>query len=79
MDLIIAQLDWKFEEFQISAKDKNFPDSYKNIFEYFDILEKQPDLQKIIEKDRKNLENKKEQAVILNSTKKALEQLVNRI
>ena len=59
MDLVISQLDQKYQQFLKALDRKSFYDIFRSIYEYLDIIHGQKDLQKIIDADRRWIEDKK--------------------
>ncbi len=59
MDLIISQLNLKYSEFLDALDKKNFYNIFRYVYEYFDIIQGQKDLQKIIDAEKRELEDKK--------------------
>ncbi|MCX6715500.1 MAG: hypothetical protein NT077_00600 [Candidatus Taylorbacteria bacterium] len=67
MDLVISQLDQKYQEFLSALDRKSFYDTFRSVYDYFDIIQSQDDLQKIIAAERQNIEDKKQ---VVNSDEK---------
>ena len=65
MDLVISQLDRKYQEFLNALDRKSFYDTFRSVYEYFDIIQCQKDLQKIINTERREIEDKKKVASAL--------------
>ena len=59
MDLVISQLDRKYQEFLDALDRKSFYNIFRCVYEYFDIIQSQKDLQRIIDVERQEIENKK--------------------
>ena len=70
MDLVVSQLDQKYQQF-LKALDRNsFYDIFRSVYEYLDIIHGQKDLQKILDAERKEIEDKKK---VVNSDEKRIE------
>ena len=67
MDLVISQLDQKYQKFLNALDRKSFYDTFRSVYEYFDIIQSQKDLQKIIATERREIEDKKR---VVNSDEK---------
>ncbi len=64
MDLVISQLDQKYSEFLEAIKRPSLPKTSRAVYEYFDIIQGQKTIQKILEADRQEIVTKK---AIVNS------------
>ena len=70
MDLVVSQLDQKYQQF-LKALDRNsFYDIFRSVYEYLDIIHGQKDLQKILDAERKEIEDKKK---VVNSDEKRID------
>jgi hypothetical protein len=67
MDLVISQLDQKYREFLNALDKKSFYGIFRSIYEYFDIIHGQNNLQRIIDEEGQVIEDKK---TIVNSDEK---------
>lgn len=67
MDLVISQLDRKYQEFLKALDNKSFYNIFRSVYEYFDIIQSQKKLQIIIDAERQGIEEKK---MIVNSDEK---------
>lgn len=67
MDLVISQLDQKYRQFIDALDKKSFYGIFRSIYEYFDIIHGQNNLQRIIGEEEKGVEDKKK---IVNSDEK---------
>jgi len=59
MDLVISQLDQKYSQLLDALNRKSFYDIFRCVYEYFDIIQDQKDLLKIIDTERQKIEDKK--------------------
>lgn len=59
MDLVISQLDRKYQEFLKALDDKSFYNIFRSVYEYFDIIQGQDNLLKILGEERQRTEDKK--------------------
>jgi hypothetical protein len=59
MDLVISQLDRKYQEFLNALDKKSFYGIFRSIYEYFDIIHGQKNLQKMIDEEKQRTEEKK--------------------
>jgi len=67
MDLVISQLDQKYQKFLNALDRKSFYDTFRSVYEYFDIIQSQIDLRKIIDAERQEIGDKKQ---VVNSDEK---------
>ena len=80
MDLVISQLDRKYQEFLNALEKRSFYGIFRSIYEYFDIIHGQKDLQKIIDIEKQRIEDKKkvvssDEKLIANDKKGAIKRL----
>ncbi len=61
MDLVRKQLNQKYQAILKTFKENSFNDFYDSVFNYCNFIEKQPDMNKIIEYDRNDIFEKKQQ------------------
>ncbi len=59
MDFVTSQLDQKYREFINALEMKVFHNTFKSVYEYFDIIQSQKDLLKILDVERQEIEGKK--------------------
>lgn len=57
--MVLSQLDRKYQEFLKALDNKSFYSIFRSIYEYFDIIQGQYDLQKIIDTEKQKIEDKK--------------------
>lgn len=67
MDLVISQLDQKYRDFLNALDKKSFYGIFRSIYEYFDIIHGQRNLQRMIAGERQGVEDNKK---IVNSDEK---------
>ncbi len=80
MDLVISQLDQKYAEFLDAIKKPSLPKTSRAVYEYFDIIEGQKTIQKILETDRQEIATKK--AIVnsgTSSTQNGRDEIIRRI
>lgn len=67
MDFVVSQLDRKYREFLDALEKRSFYGIFRSIYEYFDIIHGQNNLQRIIGEERQRVEDNKN---IVNSDEK---------
>lgn len=80
MDLVISQLDRKYQEFQHVLDKESFYGVFRSIYEYFDIIHGQKELQKTIDTEKQKIEDKKkvvdsDQSLSPKDKKEAIERI----
>ncbi|MEI8327688.1 MAG: hypothetical protein WCG02_00950 [Candidatus Taylorbacteria bacterium] len=58
MDLVILQLNLKYQEFLEVNDNKRLYRSFKRVYEYFDLIDNRKDVQDLIDKDKKDVEGR---------------------
>ncbi|MCX6719436.1 MAG: hypothetical protein NTZ38_03630 [Candidatus Taylorbacteria bacterium] len=58
MDLVISQLNLKYNEFLEVKNSKRLYSSFRRVYEYFDLIDNRKDVRDLIYKDKKEIENK---------------------
>ncbi len=58
MDLVISQLNLKYNEFLEVKNNKRLYSSFKKVYEYFDLIDNRKDVQDLIDKDKKDVEGR---------------------
>jgi hypothetical protein len=80
MDLVISHLDQKYSEFLAAIEKHSLPKISRAVYEYFDIIQGQKTIQKILETNRQEIATKK---VIVNSgtssTQDSRDEIIRRI
>ncbi len=80
MDLVISQLDRKYAEFLTAIEKHSLPKISRAVYEYFDIIQGQKIIQKILEIDREEIATKK--ATVnsgTSSTQNGRDEIIRRI
>lgn len=80
MDLVIAELNHKYSEFLDAIKKPSLPKTSRAVYEYFDIIQGQKTIQKILEADRQEIATKK--AIVnsgTSSTQNGRDEIIRRI
>lgn len=80
MDFVISQLDQKYAEFLDAIKRPSLPKTSRAVYEYFDIIQGQKSVQKILEADRQEIATRK--AIVnsgTSSTQDSRDEIISRI